>query len=241
MTTTARPQPTTTADKVAAAHDTLIDLVAGYRTWRGLGRQVMRGQQGHVILCPRMRVVRDTAFDGANGVTNVTTRLVQVRTDIDDAAQVKTLAHELGHSLLHDPARTGTDPRDLHRGSWRSRPNPSPTSSVPPMAWTPPATPCPPTTGSAGNPVLTVAVGMTVAIVAAWRRSERRRRANPRLLHGVATTPEVRAAAGLREVRRRARHARRLAAASPGVGWIRPSFSRWTRSATSPPCRHCPR
>ena len=23
---------------------------------------------------------------------------------------------ELGHALLHDPARTGTDPRDIHRG-----------------------------------------------------------------------------------------------------------------------------
>jgi len=53
---------------------------------------------------------------GANGVTNFTTRVVQVRTDMDDAAQVKTLAHELGHALLHEPARTGTDPRDIHRG-----------------------------------------------------------------------------------------------------------------------------
>ncbi|NCD17074.1 MAG: serine/arginine repetitive matrix protein 2 [Actinobacteria bacterium] len=178
------------------------DLVAGYRTWQGLGRQVQRGQQGHTILCPRTRIVRDTdtpkgddrtqnhteppdgadvvsaqrrvtgwttatvfslsqtdgeplllpprpallqgaappglwdglvaqlrdlGFDvvtvqtsedigGANGVTNFTTHLVRVRTDMDDAAQVKTLAHELGHVLLHDPARTGTDPRDIHRG-----------------------------------------------------------------------------------------------------------------------------
>lgn len=178
------------------------DLVAGYRTWQGLGRQVMRGQQGHTILRPRTRTVRDTdtpngeqpspsrteppddadvvsarrrltgwttatvfslsqtegdplplpprpvllqgeappglwvglitqlrdlGFDvvtvptsseigGANGVTNFTTRVVQVRTDMDDAAQVKTLAHELGHALLHDPARTGTDPREIHRG-----------------------------------------------------------------------------------------------------------------------------
>ena len=52
----------------------------------------------------------------ANGVTNFTTRVVRVRTDMDEAAQVKTLAHELGHALLHDPARTGTDPRDIHRG-----------------------------------------------------------------------------------------------------------------------------
>ncbi len=178
------------------------DLVAGYRTWQGLGRQVQRGQQGHTILCPRTRTVRDTdtpkgddrtqnrteppdgadvvsarrrvtgwttatvfslsqtegdplslppcpvllqgaappglwdglvaqmhdlGFEvvtvptsadigGANGVTNFTTRLVRVRTDMDDAAQVKTLAHELGHAVLHDPARTGTDPREIHRG-----------------------------------------------------------------------------------------------------------------------------
>ncbi len=56
--------------------------------------------------------------------------------------------------------------------------------------------------------VLAGAVGVTVAVVVAWRRAERRRLANPRLLHGVATGPEVKAAAGLREVRRRARHAR---------------------------------
>ncbi len=178
------------------------DLVAGYRTWQGLGRQVMRGQQGHTILCPRTRIVReastpvseqpvasrteppdgadvvsarrrvtgwttatvfslsqtegeplllpprpvllqgaappglwdglvaqvhDLGFDvvsvptsadigGANGVTNFTTRLVQVRTDMDNAAQAKTLAHELGHALLHDHARTGADPREIHRG-----------------------------------------------------------------------------------------------------------------------------
>ncbi|NCD16197.1 MAG: ImmA/IrrE family metallo-endopeptidase [Actinobacteria bacterium] len=253
MTTTARAHGSTAADKVTAAHDTLIDLVqglqssadwkaaldtaarfhrysfsnslliaasharayaegrvpdsqpdlvAGYRTWQALGRQVQRGQQGHTILCPRTRTIRDadtpdgddraqsrtgppddtegvsarrrvtgwttatvfslsqtegdplalsprpvllqgtapaglwdglvtqlrdlgfevvtvpTAADlrGANGVTNVTTRLVQVRTDMDDAAQVKTLAHELTHALLHDPASTGTDPRDIHRG-----------------------------------------------------------------------------------------------------------------------------
>ena len=56
--------------------------------------------------------------------------------------------------------------------------------------------------------VLAVAAGLAVAVVVAWRRSERRRLANPRLLHGVATGPEVKVDAGLREVRRRARHAR---------------------------------
>ena len=37
----------------------VTDLVAGYRTWQALGRQVQRGQQGHTILCPRTRTVRE--------------------------------------------------------------------------------------------------------------------------------------------------------------------------------------
>ena len=40
---------------------------------------------------------------GANGLTNYSTRQVAVRTNMDDAAQVKTLAHELGHVLMHGP------------------------------------------------------------------------------------------------------------------------------------------
>ena len=44
---------------------------------------------------------------GANGYTNHTTRTVRVRDDVDGAQAVKTLAHELGHVLLHD--RTGDD------------------------------------------------------------------------------------------------------------------------------------
>jgi len=39
----------------------------------------------------------------ANGWTNFTTHTVRVRDDIDDAQAVKTLAHELGHMLLHHP------------------------------------------------------------------------------------------------------------------------------------------
>lgn len=48
-----------------------------------------------------------TGIGGANGRTNYQTRIVSVRADMDDAAQTKTLAHELGHVLLHD--RTGDD------------------------------------------------------------------------------------------------------------------------------------
>lgn len=40
----------------------------------------------------------------ANGVTNYVTRTVRVRADVDDAQAAKTLAHELAHVLLHDPA-----------------------------------------------------------------------------------------------------------------------------------------
>ena len=40
----------------------------------------------------------------ANGVTSFGDRVVRVRDDVDDAQAVKTLAHELGHVLLTDPA-----------------------------------------------------------------------------------------------------------------------------------------
>ena len=61
--------------------------------------------------------IRDAGFNlergdchGANGYTNHTTRTVRVRADVDDSQAVKTLAHELGHVLLHDSTdRTGND------------------------------------------------------------------------------------------------------------------------------------
>jgi DNA primase len=40
----------------------------------------------------------------ANGLTNFAERTVRVRTDVDEAQAVKTLAHELGHVLLHEPS-----------------------------------------------------------------------------------------------------------------------------------------
>lgn len=43
------------------------------------------------------------AIGGANGLTNFTSSEVSVRIDMDEAAQAKTLAHELGHVLLHHP------------------------------------------------------------------------------------------------------------------------------------------
>lgn len=41
--------------------------------------------------------------DGANGVTMFDSRQVRVRDDIDDAASVRTLAHEAGHVVMHHP------------------------------------------------------------------------------------------------------------------------------------------
>lgn len=49
--------------------------------------------------------------DGANGYTNHTTRTVRVRDDVDDIQAVKTLAHELGHVLLHDNTDRTNDDR----------------------------------------------------------------------------------------------------------------------------------
>lgn len=43
-----------------------------------------------------------TYLDGANGVTHWLKRTVHVRTDMDDASRTRTLAHELGHIVLHD-------------------------------------------------------------------------------------------------------------------------------------------
>jgi hypothetical protein len=43
------------------------------------------------------------AIGGANGITDFLSREVSIRVDMDNAAQVKTLAHELGHVLLHQP------------------------------------------------------------------------------------------------------------------------------------------
>ena len=40
---------------------------------------------------------------GANGLTDIEARTVTVRSNMDEAAQVKTLAHELGHVLMHGP------------------------------------------------------------------------------------------------------------------------------------------
>lgn len=47
------------------------------------------------------------ACDGANGVTRFAVSEVRVRSDVDDAAAVKILAHEAAHVLLHSTAGLG--------------------------------------------------------------------------------------------------------------------------------------
>ena len=48
-------------------------------------------------------VPHEREIRGANGLTHRNEKWVAVRTNMDDAAQVKTLAHELAHIRLHDP------------------------------------------------------------------------------------------------------------------------------------------
>ena len=61
------------------------------------------------------RVERPWSLEsGANGDTDHAAGLIRVATNNDGAQQVKTLAHEIGHALLHDPEVTST--RDLARG-----------------------------------------------------------------------------------------------------------------------------
>lgn len=58
-------------------------------------------------------VPHEGMIHGANGLTRFDDRQVAVRTNMDDAAQVKTLAHELAHVLLHDPT---DEDATRHRG-----------------------------------------------------------------------------------------------------------------------------
>lgn len=75
--------------------------------WDGLADQITaRGFE--------LRLVSNAnSIGGANGLTDYLTREVSVRMDMDDAAQVKTLAHELGHVMLHGPDNAEAA---MHRG-----------------------------------------------------------------------------------------------------------------------------
>ena len=75
--------------------------------WEGLAEAITSRGFG-------LRLVSNArAIGGANGVTDFLARDVSLRMDMDESAQVKTLAHELGHVMLHGP-----DDADaaLHRG-----------------------------------------------------------------------------------------------------------------------------
>jgi hypothetical protein len=65
--------------------------------WDGLA--VLVEAEGYRVL----RVEHEGMIQGANGLTDYSARTVAVRTNMDDAAQVKTLAHELAHVKLHGP------------------------------------------------------------------------------------------------------------------------------------------
>ncbi|WP_028655358.1 ArdC-like ssDNA-binding domain-containing protein [Nocardioides sp. J54] len=94
---------------------TLLHGQAPAGLWDGLADQI-------TALGFELRLVSSAAaIGGANGLTDFLAREVSVRTDMDDAAQVKTLAHELGHLLLHPPQENviSTDlaaDATLHRG-----------------------------------------------------------------------------------------------------------------------------
>ena len=85
----------------------LLQGQAPPRLWDGLAAQVeSRGFELRKV--PHAR-----AIGGANGLTDYLAREVSVRVDMDPAAQVKTLGHELAHVMLHGP--DNVDAR-LHRG-----------------------------------------------------------------------------------------------------------------------------
>ncbi|EIC06916.1 protein of unknown function DUF955 [Microbacterium laevaniformans OR221] len=75
----------------------LLEGEAPVGLWDGLAGQV-EAAGFSVVRVPHEGMIR-----GANGMTDYTANTVAVRENMDPAAQVKTLAHELGHVLLHGP------------------------------------------------------------------------------------------------------------------------------------------
>lgn len=64
-----------------------------------------------------VRLVPSAAhLGGANGRVTWEAMLVQVRSDMDDAAKVRSLIHELGHCILHRPGTTRGDRGRSHPG-----------------------------------------------------------------------------------------------------------------------------
>ena len=86
--------------------------------------QLLKGPAPAGLYSELSRLIRDQEFSivgagsaaelgRANGTTDYTARQVAVRTDMDPVAQVKTLAHELGHVLMHGPNQQDAH---AHRG-----------------------------------------------------------------------------------------------------------------------------
>jgi hypothetical protein len=82
-----------------AAPDGLIDGLIGYAQRRDYRVE---------------RTASAADLGGADGRTDFAARTITVRSDMDDAAIATTLAHEIGHVMLHDPERDGA--RIAHRG-----------------------------------------------------------------------------------------------------------------------------
>lgn len=76
---------------------TLLEGQAPEGLWDGLAALVEA--EGFSVL----RVEHEGMIHGANGLTDYANRTVTVRANMDEAAQVKTLAHELAHVKLHGP------------------------------------------------------------------------------------------------------------------------------------------
>ena len=75
----------------------LLEGEAPAGLWDGLAALVE--ERGFEVL----RVPHEGMIHGANGMTDYTAKTVAVRENMDPASQVKTLAHELGHVLMHGP------------------------------------------------------------------------------------------------------------------------------------------
>ncbi|MCB0893170.1 MAG: serine/arginine repetitive matrix protein 2, partial [Propionibacteriaceae bacterium] len=86
----------------------LLEGEAPTGLWEGLAGLV--DADGYQVL----RVEHEGMIGGASGLTDFAARTVSVRMSMDPAAQVKTLAHELGHVRLHGPDNPDWD---RHRGT----------------------------------------------------------------------------------------------------------------------------
>lgn len=75
----------------------LLEGEAPAGLWEGLAAQV------HAAGFDLLRVPDEASIRGANGMTDYGLKSVSVRENMAPAAQVKTLAHELGHVLMHGP------------------------------------------------------------------------------------------------------------------------------------------